>query len=499
MKVILNEDFQTLLSFMQRQIGVTEENVRAYVRSLKAGGVDLALLNLNCQTSMVPSEVMETVMDRYHKTEVDGVPVNFTTEGLPSFVHELYATGKNFWEIYFDELKKCGVGRGITLRMNDCHEPRRETEISSLRSDFIHNARRNGMSTCSHREIVGYFDDTLDYAAPAVRQLMLDYLDEQLKAYDAEYVELDFMREAVCFKPGHEDEGREILRGFFREVRRIADRFESLRGHKIKLAIRTYPDPLNDRLSCIDAVGLAREGLVDLVTPTGRFQSNVDNMPLAFWRELLPDGCMLAMGTEMSLRVLPYDWSLQPKCTEEHIYAMAHYANASGADAIYLFNDSERWRCLDDARADYLRALRDPNAVAKAPRRHTLGVSELFPEGGVGYQPLPLKLTEFFYDGNVYPRLVFSTGAPSGDMYILLAVDTTPDDLSLYMNAASVAFVGYARVESDFSKAPVLVYRVKKSALKSLRQVLEIRAYTEGHTVTFAEMRSYAPEIIEKA
>ena len=32
MKVILNEDFQTLLSFMQRQIGVTEENVRAYVR-----------------------------------------------------------------------------------------------------------------------------------------------------------------------------------------------------------------------------------------------------------------------------------------------------------------------------------------------------------------------------------------------------------------------------------------------------------------------------------
>ncbi len=495
MKVILNEDFQTLLSFMQRQIGVTEENVRAYVRSLKAGGVDLALLNLNCQTSMVPSEVMETVMDRCHKTEVDGVPVNFTTEGLPSFVHELYATGKNFWEIYFDELKKCGIGRGITLRMNDCHEPRRETEISSLRSDFMHNARRNGMTTCAHREIIGYYDDTLDYAAPAVRQLMLDYLDEQLKAYDAEYVELDFMREAVCFKPGHEDEGREILRGFFREVRRIADRFESLRGHKIKLAIRTYPDPLNDRLSCIDAVGLAREGLVDLVTPTGRFQSNVDNMPLAFWRELLPEGCMLAMGTEMCLRVLPYDWSLTPMRTPEHVYAMTHYANASGADAIYLFNDTERWKILDPARTEYLKRLADPRAVAAAPRRHTLGLSELFPDGGFGYQPLPLPLSEYFYDGNKYPRLVFSTGAPTGDMYILLAVNTVPEDLCLYMNASPVDFIGYTKVEKDFSKDPVLVYRVRKEYLKALRQVLEIRALSCGRTVTFAEMRNEKPSV----
>lgn len=60
-------------------------------------------------------------------------------------------------------------------------------------------------------------------------------------------------------------------------------------------------------------------------------------------------------------------------------------------------------------------------------------------------------------------------------------------------------FIGYADVEPTFSKSPVLVYRADAASLKSPRQVVEIRAMTEGHTVTFAEMRNTRPDVREKA
>ena len=500
MKTILNEDFSCVLGVMKKQLGryPTGNDVSRYAQILKSGGVSTVMINPCGQISYIPSKTIEDYESRYNKTEVDGVPVDFKESGVPSFLHHLYENGENHYAIFFRELGRLGIERGFSIRMNDCHDPRREVAISSLRSDFIHNARKNGMTVASHREIVGYFDDTLDYAFPEVRKRICDYLSEQLPHYECEWIELDFMRDPVCFKPGHEDEGRAHIRSLFREVRKIADRFENTWGHKVRLAIRTYPDPLNDRLSAFDAVGLAREGLVDLVVPTGRFQSNVDNIPLAFWRELLPENCLLAMGPEMCHRVLNYDWSLQPMRTPEHTYAMTHYAVSAGADAIYLFNDSlVVYPLFSEERAEYFRRLRNPESVALLPRRHTLGLSECFPEGGFPYQPLPLKLEEYFFDGNIYPRLVFSTGTPTGDMYILLSVDTSPEDLSLYMNASPVVFLGYTDVEPDFSKSPVLVYRAEKASLKALRQVLEIRAFSLGHTVTFAEMRNTPPAVRE--
>ena len=54
----------------------------------------------------------------------------------------------------------------------------------------------------------GWTDRAFDYAIPAVREHHMAFVRELLARYDADGLELDWMRFGYHFKPGHEEEGR---------------------------------------------------------------------------------------------------------------------------------------------------------------------------------------------------------------------------------------------------------------------------------------------------
>ena len=221
MRVILNDDCTWFWDYYSENHPEKEpsgELPREYVRQYKGCGMTDYFININGQYSFTPSSIMETSEDVYNLDYMGDIAVDFKT--IPRFkaCHEHFIRGIDIYGEMIDECNKIGISPWISIRMNDVHTSRKSSpDGKGLRSIFVHTAHEKGLMRDSHRDIFGYYDETLDYSKEEVRSLFLGYIREQLLRYDVCGVELDFMREVYCFRPGYEDEGREIMRAFMNE------------------------------------------------------------------------------------------------------------------------------------------------------------------------------------------------------------------------------------------------------------------------------------------
>jgi len=108
---------------------------------------------------------------------------------------------------------------------------------------------------------------------------MLAYAEEQLPCYDVHGLELDWMREITCFKEQGRPENVEIINDFMREVNRLRKAAEVKWGHEIQIMCRLPRDYTQSVTYGFDAAAWAKEGLVDAVVVTPRWESNDSAMP----------------------------------------------------------------------------------------------------------------------------------------------------------------------------------------------------------------------------
>ncbi len=372
------------LNRISEEENVTEEMLYPFVDIYNNTLITDVVLNIFGQISMTKSEIWNDFADKYEQKTENGVEVDYK-----DIYKGFYKLDKEYsidpYDVWLRRLREVGLGAWLSLRMNDCHDP--EKPASLLRSDFFYEAREKGWMI---GDKYGYFRYCFDYSVPEVRKKMLDYIKEQLWRYDPDGLELDFQREITCFDIENCPDRIEIMTDFVRSVREMTEERGRQLGHKIRLGVRLMRDIEQNLIYGFDIVNWAKEGLVDLVCYTPRWETSDSDMPSEEWKEKVK-GVELAAGVE----ILCWRMSVEMRCTPAVVRGFAVRYLSRGADSMYLYN-----YYIDpgniDSRAKYIQQVNETagslEEAIKHPYRHVVTFQDISPRGYGRWKPLPIKL-----------------------------------------------------------------------------------------------------------
>ena len=376
------------------------EPIDRYVDRILDGGVTHFLCNTQAERVNYASEAWEPFWTGYDPDAPDDQPF-LAGVGEPGSAAlsrwrrlvdsmlNLHRQGIDYPARVLQRCRERGAAAWITLRMNDVHCQDNEAHPihSSFWRDNLH-LRRQGYA--------GYHAKALDYAHAEVRNYYRALIVETLQRYDIDGLELDFMREPYLFTRGEEENGREILTEWLREMRELARAAAERRGHAVQLGIRV---PSRHEVCVrfgLDPVVWAEEGLIDVLVPTPRWASIEFDVPIAEWRRLLAGSDVVLLG---GLEVLyrPFRHAAQHGATPAQARGAAAHILGNGADGVYLFNyfpsgqaaGGNWWPGADYARV--LRTMTGLDELQDQPRTHAMtGHDVNAPDGGENSDdPLP--------------------------------------------------------------------------------------------------------------
>ncbi len=333
-KLYLNIDPDTLvhpfLSRICERDDYSEEMLYPMVDVYRTLGVTDLVFNTFGQLSITESNIITDSVSKYLQKEENGKQVNY--EEFYKNEYTFYKKLKtDIYDVWFKRCYNTGIKPWISVRMNDCHSPFDET--SELRSEFFYKAREKGMIL---GDDYGYFKICYDYSYKEVRDIMLEYIGEQINRYDVYGLELDFMREPKCFKylTDNMDKCTVYMNDFITSVREILNSAEKIHGHKIKLSVRLPRDIRQSNMLGFDPEKWDRAGIVDIIIPTPRFSSNDSFMPIFEWKERIKNA-EICSGIETLASFRDYT----PRVSSaELVSGLAASFISQGANGIYLFN-----------------------------------------------------------------------------------------------------------------------------------------------------------------
>jgi len=178
---------------------------------------------------------------------------------------------------------------------------------------------------------------TLDYGHKEVRDHMFLLIQEAVRRYDCDGIELDFNRFPILFKGGTTAERIVKMNGFVRRLRAMLDAQGKKRKRHLVMGVRppteNYDVPAtyqgSRKVGC-DPVAWARNGWIDFVT-VSRFLSVTFDLPVAPWKKLITEvpvyGCIEIVDKKNGVALTPKQY----RRAAQHIWS-------EKADGIYLFN-----------------------------------------------------------------------------------------------------------------------------------------------------------------
>ena len=335
------------------------------------------LFDMFCQYAAFDTTLWSTYRDKYAQTEENGVPVDYREQyrGLCAF----HDQGIDPYAVWFSRCREVGLTPWISLRMNDCHCP--DDEACFLRSDFFYEAREKGWMVGAD---YGYYRWCFDYAVPEVRNRMLALVEDVLRQYDVDGLELDFQRELICFDYKKRHDCAQIMTEFLREVRRLTREAEKRLDHPIRLGVRLMRDIGQNLVYGFDAETWVREDLVDLITVSPRWESCDGDMPVEEWKRRFPNIEIAACITDLFL-LGTEDVGGTPASVAG--YALRYLSG--GADSVYLFNFFMNPTGREHPYDRINRTCGRVETLLKVPRRVIVAYQDVCPEGRVPWRPLP--------------------------------------------------------------------------------------------------------------
>lgn len=393
-----NEDCTNFFYYQDFPDGKAGEIVDRYVDVLADAGVSVLICNTNARRVNYRSKVWESFWDGYDPAGSDDQPLlapvpkerRTSYRKLVGNMYEVYRQGVDYPARVIQRCRARKIEPWISLRMNDVHEN------DNLDHPF-HSAlwRRPELFRQGHP---GYYARALDYAHAVVREHYQALVGETLDRYDIDGLELDFLREPYLFSKGKEQEGRQVLTDWMREIRGMVDNAAKRLGHPVKLGVRVPSNPDTALGLGLDAPAWVREGLVDLVVAAPRWATIEFDMPIGKWRELLGGQVTLAGGLDVAYR--PYRGAVPRGVTREMATGAAVAVLSGGADAVYLFNYFQHghpgW-----APAKYQSALNSFSSLEKLlklPRCHAVTYRDVMIPGEDYRSPLPATGTQLSFE-----------------------------------------------------------------------------------------------------
>ncbi len=396
--VIINQDGTSPFSEVLKNGPCTLEQLVAVPHQYENTQVTDYMINMCDSVAWFPAKTRTNIVDKYYQTVENGISVDYKDNRFPAGAKYVFEDlGVDIFAMQIEEFKKIGINTWLSFRMNDCHSHHLDTAF--LLDDFYHEHPEYRRVKFHPEFLQTNTDRIYDYAYKEVREHYLSLIDEALERYDPYGIELDFMREIELFAIGREHEGIEILNVFMHEVYAILKKYETMRGHELKLAVRVAPDIQINLDFGLDVMKWVQDGIIDMITLSARFESNDCDMPIKLWKRLLtPYNVVLAAGIDMN--ILPnIEWcsnAIYPNI--ETFAACAANAYSQGADKLYFFNyfHTEVTRLLDkntlpdpDPDAHYgspgvemtvYKMLGDMDGVMKLNRRHVITIKDRLPQ-----------------------------------------------------------------------------------------------------------------------
>lgn len=426
------------------------EKLDLYLEGYKNHGISDLLFNVLCQSSIVPSEIIDQICYNYNKTEENGIKVDYKKCTHALSAHMAYSEMEDPVGYLISESKK-NFNVWLSYRMNDCHESHNET--SALRSDQLYYyAKKNGKFIGDH--VAGrYYGECLDYSDEHIRSVFLSYIKETVFRYHPYGIELDFLREPFCFDYENTPDCCEIMTDFMASVKDIATEYEKTYGSKLRILVRLVRDIENNRIFGFDVKEWIRRGLVDVLSPCSRWQDTDSDMPIGEWVALTEGSDVeIAAGLEFYLwgNIKVNGETAKGLCAQyfdegsKKIYLYNHYREAvelpdmtewnKTHPGFVLFEEdknetdspnnwaTDRLAKIDRDKAKIWEASENAQVAKTGVRRHVLTFTEtsMVPKGGRYFNPLPLKvegkaelkkLTGDLTDGNVTLYLGIKKGA----------------------------------------------------------------------------------------
>jgi hypothetical protein len=221
-----------------------------------------------------------------------------------------------------------GMEAGISMRMNDLHFTDPSICFPLGQGDFWleHAEYRLGSAAAPGWHTEGAHD----YSHVAVRQYKLRLFEEICANFDADAVELDFMRFPIYFPDGQGPQCTPLMTEFVRQARQIANAAAQQRGRPLELGIRLLVEMKRAHHLGFDPVTYTQEQLIDFITLTP-FLHDLPTVPVtAFRNELGDEHVPIYAGLMSNTRCGPVS----------HGGFRARAANCyrNGADGLCLFN-----------------------------------------------------------------------------------------------------------------------------------------------------------------
>ncbi len=176
----------------------------------------------------------------------------------------------------------------------------------------------------------------LNFAVPEVRNLCFQHIRKVCENFDIDGIELDFLRDENYFKSVADggvasNAERNMLTTLMQRIRKMTEKIGMKRGRPLLVAIRVNDSVPFCRDIGIDLEKWLKEGLVDIMTGTSRYQLN-------------PWSYLVNLGHEYNVKVYAcIEQSRIPtyifdRNSIEVAAARAMDAFQQGCDGVYLFN-----------------------------------------------------------------------------------------------------------------------------------------------------------------
>ena len=351
----------------------------------------------------------------------------------------LFDAGLDPYAVWIDRCREKGISPWISMRMNDVHDA---LEVEHwIHSSFWRDHPEWWRRPNSETKV--WVDRSLNYAVPEVYAYNLAFAAEILERYDADGIELDWMRFGFHLTPGKEAEEAPILTRFVAEVHKLAEEWSQKRGHKVSVAVRvpTHPDAAAGL--GMDAVDWAKKGLVDWIVPAPFWRTTDYDIPVGLWKERVAGtGVKVIPCAEHSTSACHY-LPMMPNSLQM-LAGWADTMRYRGAEGLYLFNWMD-CQTLPVLKSEYEFLLKNGPAAAENPV-YPLAYRDTVPEGFSNGEQLPRKLAKG-------AEFTVPHGSDLGAVHVLLGVsedEPVPTGVTLNgktaLSAEKVPNVGLEKV-----------------------------------------------------
>ena len=328
-RVLYNFDGDSCLSTKAHGRGpvpVNADDVRQLIAEVTSHGsrVDTILVCINAQVMYYPTQV--GTMRGTLSTEAERSAWPPSEKQRFANLKAFFDSGVDPYALMLTEARKQGREALLTFRMNDDHGN------DFLRTQFMVDHPDWSLGTEQYRG-----KGAMDFGHEEVREYTFRLIEEAVRRYDCEGIELDFNRFPRFFKDGSLEERVAKMNSLVERIHHMIDEVGRERKRELILAVRvpsnfgsSPPTPESARTLGCDVSHWAANGWVDFVSVSD-FLYEPDDLPLEAWKQAITAvpvyggiECVRS-GAERNLSA------------DEYLTAAKKRIDR-GADGIYLFN-----------------------------------------------------------------------------------------------------------------------------------------------------------------